>query len=117
MRASFEVIQPHEGGSLRCWRAVGESFNGPWHFHPELELMLVERSRGLRFVGDSVEPFSEGDLVMIGPNLPHVWINHNPPHPTPHDHAIAICVQFREDFLGEGLWRAPEFASVATLFR
>ncbi|HVU23023.1 MAG TPA: AraC family transcriptional regulator [Opitutus sp.] len=117
MRAAYEVVEPHEGGSLRCWRATGERFNGPWHFHPEIEIMLVERSRGLRFVGDSVEPFREGDLVMVGPNLPHVWVNRNVPTPAPHDHAIAICVQFRQDFLGADLWRAPEFAGIATLFR
>lgn len=117
MRATYEVVRPHEGGSLRCWRATGTRFSGPWHFHPEIELMFVERSRGLRFVGDSVEPFREGELVMTGPNLPHVWINHHPSVPAPDDHAIGICVQFREDFLGVDFWKAPEFASIATLFR
>jgi AraC-like DNA-binding protein len=117
MRAAYEIVEPHEGGSLRCWRATGERFNGPWHFHPEVEIMFVERSRGVRFVGDNVEPFREGDLVMTGPNVPHVWVNHQAPQPTPHDYAIAICVQFRQDFLGAELWNAPEFAGVAALLR
>jgi AraC-like DNA-binding protein len=117
MRAAYETVEPNAGSSLRCWRAVGESFNARWHFHPEIEVMFVERSCGLRFVGDNVEPFHEGDLVMVGPNLPHVWLNSKMPGPTPRDHSIAICVQFRENFLGESLWRAPEFSRVALLLQ
>src|SRR5690606_9928710 len=84
---------------------------------PEIELMLVERSRGMRFVGDSVACFREGDLVMVGPNVPHVWVNSEPPSPPRHDHAIAVIAQFRSDILDGALWTAPEFAHVAALLR
>jgi AraC-like DNA-binding protein len=45
----------------------------PWHFHPETEIIYVEKSTGSRFVGDHSESFGPGDIGMIGPNLPHVW--------------------------------------------
>jgi len=45
----------------------------PWHFHPETEIIYVEKSTGSRFVGDHSESFREGDIGLIGPNLPHVW--------------------------------------------
>lgn len=46
-----------------------------WHFHPELELTHIQQSKGTRFVGDNIEEFEEGDLVLLGAYLPHVWKN------------------------------------------
>jgi AraC-like DNA-binding protein len=43
-----------------------------WHFHQEMELTLVEKGRGVRYVGDHIEPFGDLDLVLLGPNVPHL---------------------------------------------
>jgi AraC-like DNA-binding protein len=45
----------------------------PWHFHPEAEIIFIEKGSGTRFVGDHSESFSVGDIGLVGPNLPHVW--------------------------------------------
>jgi len=47
----------------------------PWHVHPETEIIYIEKGSGTRLVGDHYESFSEGDIGLIGPNLPHVWRN------------------------------------------
>jgi AraC-like DNA-binding protein len=47
----------------------------PWHFHPEIEIMLLTSGSGTRFVGDSIENFNAVELVMVGANLAHVWKN------------------------------------------
>ena len=44
-----------------------------WHHHPEYELTLTLNSRGRRFIGDHVGGYDDGDLVLIGPSLPHTW--------------------------------------------
>ena len=49
------------------------TFDYPIHFHSDYEINLVMNERGKRIVGDSIEPFGELDLVMIGPNLSHAW--------------------------------------------
>jgi AraC-like DNA-binding protein len=49
--------------------------NKPFHFHPNCELVLVEEGFGKRVVGDSVANFRQDDLVLMGPNVPHIWIN------------------------------------------
>ncbi len=47
----------------------------PFHFHESCELVLIEESFGKRVIGDHIGNFQEGDLVLMGPNLPHVWLN------------------------------------------
>jgi len=43
------------------------------HYHPEYQLFAVTDGTGTRFVGDRVQRFAPGDLVLTGPNMPHVW--------------------------------------------
>ena len=50
-------------------------FSSPLHVHPEYELVYVEESSGKRIVGNLLETFAPGDMVLIGPNLPHIWMN------------------------------------------
>lgn len=45
-----------------------------WHHHPEYEIHLIRKSAGLCYVGTYAGPFSPGNLMMTGPNLPHSWV-------------------------------------------
>ncbi len=44
-----------------------------WHYHREFQLTLFKHGKGTRFVGNHIAPFSHGDLVLVGENLPHYW--------------------------------------------
>lgn len=57
---------------------VDEHFlNSPFHFHESCEIVLIEEGYGKRIVGDHIDDFDTGDLVLMGPNLPHIWQNDN----------------------------------------
>ena len=43
-----------------------------WHYHPEIELVFIEKGAGKRHIGNHLSCYNDGDLIMIGPNLPHV---------------------------------------------
>ncbi|MBI2497575.1 MAG: AraC family transcriptional regulator, partial [Opitutae bacterium] len=115
MRARFEKVPSVADRSFYLREQRLARFDAPWHFHPEIELTLVAEGRGQRFVGNSIEPFAEGDLVLLGSNLPHFW--HSEGRPAHAGRAHSVVVQFRPDFLGGELWTRPEFAAIRRLLQ
>jgi AraC-like DNA-binding protein len=72
----MRVIQEHVTHPDTAFRFLSlelRAFGGPRHRHDEVELTWVVRGRGVRYVGDSAEPFEDGDLVLLGPQVPHLW--------------------------------------------
>ena len=47
--------------------------NTMWHYHPEIELIHFKDGNGTQFIGDSIKPFCSGDVVLLGPEIPHYW--------------------------------------------
>ncbi|AQG79251.1 hypothetical protein AWR27_07880 [Spirosoma montaniterrae] len=82
-----------------------------WHSHPEIELLWVVSGSGTRFVGDSIEPFQEQELVLLGENLPHSWQAENLTDERPE----AVVIQFQRTFLGNEFFQTPEFAHIDRL--
>ncbi len=72
-RAQLQVVASQAGQFFGFRRRVDSRLDFSWHYHRDYELVLIERSRGRSFAGDSITDYSDGDLVLIGPNLPHTW--------------------------------------------
>lgn len=88
-----------------------------WHYHPELELVVVLKSEGTCFIGDSVEKFGIGDVVLIGKNLPHMWQNDEGYFKqTSKQTAKAIAIHFKQDYLGPKFFETPEMIHILELF-
>ncbi len=43
------------------------------HSHPQWELSYVICGAGMRTIGDLTEPMNEGEIILIPPNIPHIW--------------------------------------------
>lgn len=89
-----------------------------WHFHSEVELVVILKSTGIRFIGDSIETFKEGELVLIGKNLPHMWMN-DPVYFEKDSEltAEALVIHFREDIAGQEFWNLPEIKNISRLMK
>ncbi len=107
---SIERRLPQEiDKSFIVFNEVGPHFPYPWHYHPEYELVMVRRSTGRRMVGDHIGNFKEGDLVFMGPQIPHVWVNDPEFLEGKKDYlADAIVIQFDDNFLGQPFMQIPE---------
>lgn len=112
MRLQFEKIEPGPGTSYKvvhltqpqtCWVY--------WHFHPEYEIVYIPTGSGKRHVGTNISYYDEGELVFIGPNLPHLNFSYDK-----EGQYEEIVVQMRDDFLGKGFLKTPEMADVHRLF-
>ncbi|MFC4222034.1 AraC family transcriptional regulator [Flagellimonas marina] len=87
-----------------------------WHYHPELELSLIVKSKGTRFVGDSIERFQEGDVILIGEKLPHMWLNDDKYFSNSKNlQAEAIAIHFRKDFMGKDFCDSKELRHIKAL--
>lgn len=89
-----------------------------WHYHPELELVYIIRGTGTRFIGDGIEKFSEGDLVLIGKDLPHMWLSDEAYFEEGSDLVSeAIGIHFKEDFLGMDFLNSMEMKPILQLVK
>lgn len=109
MKVAWESIQAGTQ-SVRLMRLRLPSFAGALHAHEALELTWIERGEGVRIVGSRVEPFAAGDLVLIGPGLPHVWSSHG----VPPEGAWATVLQWMPS---ASLAALPEWRGIAPLFQ
>jgi AraC-like DNA-binding protein len=88
----------------------------PWHLHPEYELTLIAEGSGKRFVGDHMEFFESGDMILIGPNLPHFHRNSKIYYEGIQQLRVrAIVIHFMEDFLGKDFFSRPEMIGIKQL--
>ena len=87
-----------------------------WHFHPEYELTLIAESYGKRVIGDHVDTFAAGDLLLIGPGIPHYMRNDSAFYQgDPALRCRAIVAHFSEDFMGSTFFSKPELKAIQQL--
>ena len=81
-----------------------------WHYHPEYELTYIINGKGRRLIGDHYEYFESGDLVLIGPGLPHTWVSDS----SMKEKCEAIVIQFSVEYI-ERFTRLGELSSINKL--
>lgn len=87
--------------SQDCYLVVERTkdfFDYPIHYHPEFELNFVFGAQGVRrVIGDSIEEINDLDLVLVGPNLYHVWEQYR----CTKKNIREVTVQFHQDLFDE----------------
>jgi len=90
-------------------------FDKAWHFHKEYELVLIDRTEGTRFIGDKVSYIKDSDLMLIGPNIPHLYRNTEEYYQNKGLVARSSFIHFTDDFLGSSFFGLPEMKLVRRL--
>jgi AraC-like DNA-binding protein/uncharacterized RmlC-like cupin family protein len=106
---SFEKITTPHGGSvlIRQFTELARNTRPYWHYHPELELVYVNGGSGKRHIGSHLSYFHEGELVLIGSNLPHQGFTDRLS-----GNETESVVQMVPDFLGASFFSIPEMKNI-----
>jgi AraC-like DNA-binding protein len=114
MRPAFTKVEFEAGMS---WALLTKRLDGgipfDWHHHPEFELTLTLNSRGHRLIGDHTGSYADGDLVLVGPSLPHSWCSHSAiDEAKPH---VVLVAWFTQTWTSRLLETCPEFEGLRGL--
>lgn len=82
------------------------------HQHQEIQISWIKKGEGNFIIGDHVGGFSEGDIFMIGENLPHVFRN-DPSEGSVH----MISIFFMKSTYGDQFFDLEEFKHLSQLFQ
>lgn len=113
MRPYYEKVTVPAGFSWELFDRREPEFPFNWHYHPEFELTLTLNSIGERFIGDHVASYADGDLILVGPNLPHAWQSRAAADATqPHR---ALVIWFTAEWVQGLIEHNPELAPLGAM--
>ena len=109
----LEKVNPSFGSSILVKKHTDVIKNNFafWHFHPELELVYVNKGQGKRHIGNHLSYFNNSQLILLGANL-----HHNGFTDRLTSTGSETIVQFKPDFLGPTFFEIPEMHNIAKLF-
>jgi len=118
MHPVFQKIEANINLSYYAEHQKFKYFPNPLAFHPEIEILYIVHGSGTRFIGDSVDRFGHGDLVMIGQNVPHLWYS-DEKYRQENNNLITevIYILFKTEIFGEQFWNMPESKSILKLIQ
>lgn len=111
---TLEKVEPTFGNSFtyKLFSDSSPNLKPFWHYHPEMELVYIENGSGKRHIGNHLSYYNDGDLVLIGPNLPHVGFVDRLT-----GDASEVVVQFKMDFLGSEFFNSVEMRDIQGLLQ
>lgn len=110
---NLEIIIPSFGSSFSISKHEEKTnaHTNHWHYHPEIELVYINGGSGKRQVGSHISYYNDGDLILIGSNLPHCGF-------TDEDtgNKTETVIQMKPDFLGSTFFEISEMTNIKNLF-
>jgi AraC-like DNA-binding protein len=117
MKIEKTKITSYQNSSISAISREDSFFQSPFHSHPELELVYIKESYGKRIVGNSVAQFVPGDMIFLGSDVPHVWLNDEIYYQGISTlKAKAIVVYFNKEIFGPAFYELKETQKINSLF-
>ncbi|MFF1829112.1 AraC family transcriptional regulator [Paenarthrobacter sp. NPDC058040] len=112
-QAVREVVPADPHHSVRWHEHDYPSPLARWNYHPEYEIHLTRKGPGKFIVGDYVGTFEPGNVVLVGPGLPHDWVSDVEPGEVLVNRDAVI--QFEGAWVEQAAGLVPELAQIKPL--
>lgn len=90
-----------------------EVFYDKLHQHEEIQLSLIVEGEGTLLVGDTINYYKKGDILVIGSNLPHVFKSDKNATSTSH----MLTLFFTKESFGSSFFQLEELKEVQPFFK
>jgi AraC-like DNA-binding protein len=108
-----EITPLTQNDCFTIFSRVKKDFDFPLHFHEEFELNLILNAPGAkRIVGDNIEEITDMELVLVGPNLSHVWTTHN----CKSEEITEVTIQWHKDLFDDKMLRRNQLSFIRKMF-
>lgn len=117
MRAQYTKIYNEAQHQIAVSEKNEPYHNALFHYHPEFELIYITEGFGRRIVADKMDSFYAGDLVFLGPNLPHAWQNDDIFHKGfSNFRSKSLVLHFTKEIFSEEMLQLQESCKLNELF-
>lgn len=117
MKSTQEFIEIDPVNPIKLSVFESRKLRDPFHYHPSAyELTLTLGNRGLRIVGDCFDDFKSTDLTLIGPGIPHCWLNNFSSDGIETESIKVVVIHFNEHILSRELLQREELNHIRMLF-
>ncbi|SOD80447.1 AraC family transcriptional regulator [Spirosoma fluviale] len=118
MKALLFRVPAVDDRSFRIEQDNAPHFYGQLHFHPEIQLTLIQQGEGTLIVGDKIDRFDPYDVLLLGANLPHVLRSDTDYYqPDSTRRATSVSVLFKPEHLEKTMLNLPETRHLTTLLQ
>lgn len=87
-------------------------FYDKFHQHEEIQLCIIVKGEGTLVVGDTINKYSSGDVLVIGSNLPHVFKS----DASVIKESFMISLFFTKDSFGKNFFLLDDFKELIPFF-
>ena len=108
---NIKLLSPTD--SFLAERRKTPYFGNNWHYHNEIELLLIIKGQGVRVVGDNMSHFGDNQLVLLGSNLPHLFRNEDDET----KEVDYIVIKFLYSLSDISIFKIPELKTVNNLLK
>lgn len=115
MKLKHLKITNEQNSSFNIRRDSIPKYHNSWHYHTQLELVMICKGTGSLYLGDTIKDFAEGTCVLIGSDIPHFWLFHNMLEAHETQSIDCVVIHFNYDFAGEELFTTPELSVINNL--
>lgn len=108
----FQIPKP-KNDALVFQEDIEYVFYDKLHQHEEIQVSFIKEGRGTLIVGDTINDFNKGDILVFGSNLPHVFKS----HPDLRFKSHMISLFFTKTAFGKNFFELVELKEIEPFFR